>query len=420
MAYVALYRKYRPTSWDKVYGQKAIVQTLQNQIISGRIGHAYLLSGPRGTGKTTVAKIFASAANCASPANGNSCGNCASCQATMSGYNTDIIEVDAASNNGVDNVRQIIDESKYLPQNGKYRVYIIDEVHMLSQSAFNALLKTLEEPSPGVIFILATTDVNKVPATIYSRCQHYQFRLVTVNEISTVLKEICEAEAFGYDDDAIEYIAKLANGGMRDAISILDQCINVFGNKVNLEGVKSMYGEIEDEVVATIADCVDNRDSAKVFEIIDDQVQKGRDLSSICSKLYNYFKDKFIFNPKDALLQRNVNILGNMEEKMRWNKSRTTFEVGILSMCNPTTETDFASLAVRMSEMEQLLKQLMTGLSTLGTPYSMPTMTTDPTITQLDTATKPVEIKPDTSTVRPMITFTIVKRPMIVKAFQYS
>lgn len=419
MAYVALYRKYRPTTWGEVYGQKAIVQTLQNQVTTKRIGHAYLLSGPRGTGKTTVAKIFASAVNCASPFNGNPCGKCPACQATMSGYNTDIVEVDAASNNGVDNIRSIIDESKYLPQNGNYRVYIIDEVHMLSQSAFNALLKTLEEPSPGVIFILATTEVNKVPSTIYSRCQHYQFRLVTVAEIMLVLKEICAKEAVGYDEDALEYIAKLAHGGMRDALSNLDQCISMLGNKVTLEAVKNMFGEVEDEVVATMSDCIDNRDAVQVLKMIEDQIQKGRELYSIFEKLYTYMKDKFLFNPKDAALQRNVNLLGDMLTRLKYDKSRSAMEVCVFSMCNPTAEVDFASLNVRMSELEQLLKKLLDGLNMIGSPFSMPdTSTVKPNTSTVSTT--PVAQTVDETPISLSISFTILKRPSIYRAFEYA
>ncbi len=407
MSYVALYRKYRPTSWDKVYGQKAVTQTLRNQVTTGKVGHAYLLSGPRGTGKTTVAKIFASAVNCASPVNGDPCMACDVCKATIAGCNTDIVELDAASNNGVDDIRAIIDESKYLPQNGKYRVYIIDEVHMLSKSAFNALLKTLEEPPQGIIFILATTEINKVPATIRSRCQHFQFRLISLKEISTVLKEVCQQEGlnqYDYDDDALDYIAKLADGGMRNAICILDQCITSGAGKITKAMVQNMFGDVDDEVVVNIANCIDNRDSATVFSIIEDQIQNGRDLVTLSTKLYNLFKDRFFHNQQDELLQRNVKILGDVEEKMRWNKNRTTLEVGILSLCNPSMEASVSCLTEKLDSMDRLLKRMMIELPTAGGEYTVPLMNV------------PNVPKALPNTI-PDMNFTISKRPSIIRAF---
>ena len=196
MSYIALYRKYRPKTFDEVYGQHAIVQTLTNQIKANRIAHAYLFCGPRGTGKTSIAKIFAKAINCSNPNNGSPCLQCKCCQETAQGLNVDIIEIDAASNNGVDNIRELIEESRYRPQHGKYKVYIIDEVHMLSNSAFNALLKTLEEPTGNTIFILATTEVHKVPPTIFSRCQRYNFKLLTNEEIVEALQDILTKENY--------------------------------------------------------------------------------------------------------------------------------------------------------------------------------------------------------------------------------
>lgn len=225
MAYQALYRKWRPDGFDDVKGQEPIVTALRNQIIQGRIGHAYLFCGTRGTGKTSVAKIFAKAVNCEHPVNGSPCGECESCRAIAQQRSMNVVEIDAASNNGVDNIRQIREEVMYRPTQGRYKVYIIDEVHMLSQSAFNALLKTLEEPPEYVIFIMATTDVNRIPITILSRCQRYNFRRISIDTIADQLKNLLDQEKITAEERAVRYIARAADGSMRDALSLLDQCI---------------------------------------------------------------------------------------------------------------------------------------------------------------------------------------------------
>ena len=225
MAYQALYRKWRPDNFEDVKGQDHIVTTLQNQIKADRIGHAYLFCGTRGTGKTSIAKIFAKAVNCEHPVNGSPCGECASCKAIAAGNSMNVIEIDAASNNGVDNIRQIREEVQYSPTQGRYKVYIIDEVHMLSIGAFNALLKTLEEPPSYVIFILATTEAHKIPVTILSRCQRYDFHRISIDTIADRLTKLMQAENINVEDKAIKYIAKAADGSLRDALSLLDQCI---------------------------------------------------------------------------------------------------------------------------------------------------------------------------------------------------
>lgn len=223
MSYTALYRKFRPVSFEDVKGQDHIVTTLKNQLKAGRIGHAYLFCGTRGTGKTTVAKILARAVNCEHPKDGSPCNECDTCKGILSGTSTNVIEIDAASNNGVDNIREIREEVSYRPTQGKYKVYIIDEVHMLSTGAFNALLKTLEEPPEYVIFILATTEVNKIPVTILSRCQRYNFHRISIDTISARVKELLDKEGVQAEDRAIRYIAKAADGSMRDALSLTDQ-----------------------------------------------------------------------------------------------------------------------------------------------------------------------------------------------------
>ena len=238
MSYTALYRKFRPGEFDEVKGQDHIVTTLRNQIETDRIGHAYLFCGTRGTGKTTVAKILAKAVNCEHPVNGNPCNECEICKKINRQASMNVIEIDAASNNGVGNVRDIIEEVQYSPAEGKYKVYIIDEVHMLSTGAFNALLKTLEEPPSYVIFILATTEPHKIPITIHSRCQRYDFHRISIDTIAQRLRELVDREQVEAEDKALRYVAKMADGSMRDGLSLLDQCIAFYlGQKLTYENV---------------------------------------------------------------------------------------------------------------------------------------------------------------------------------------
>ena len=241
MSYMALYRKWRPRDFDEVRGQDAIVRTLRNQIIYRRIGHAYLFCGTRGTGKTSIAKLFAKAVNCQNPENGNPCNCCPSCRAINQASSMDVIEIDAASNNGVDNVREIREQVQYSPVSGKYKVYIIDEVHMLSPGAFNALLKTLEEPPSYVIFILATTEKHKIPVTILSRCQKYDFKRIPIDTITRHLSILMDKEGIDATPEALTYIARVADGSMRDALSLLDQCISFYlGQTLTYDNVLSV------------------------------------------------------------------------------------------------------------------------------------------------------------------------------------
>ena len=249
MSYTALYRKWRPQTFADVKGQDHIVTTLQNQILSQRIGHAYLFCGTRGTGKTSVAKIFARAVNCEHPVDGSPCGECPSCKQIAAGTSLNVVEIDAASNNGVENIREIREQVQYPPTEGAYRVYIIDEVHMLSTGAFNALLKTLEEPPSYVIFILATTEVHKIPITVLSRCQRYDFRRITVDTIADRLKELTDAEGMPVEEKALRYVAKAGDGSMRDALSLLDQCAAFhFGETLTYEHVLDVLGAVDNSV----------------------------------------------------------------------------------------------------------------------------------------------------------------------------
>ena len=248
MSYTALYRKFRPQEFEDVKGQEHIVTTLKNQIKADRIGHAYLFCGTRGTGKTTVAKIFAKAVNCEHPVDGSPCGKCPACQGIAAGTSMNVIEIDAASNNGVDNIRQIREEVSYRPTEGKYKVYIIDEVHMLSAGAFNALLKTLEEPPAYVIFILATTEAHKIPITILSRCQRYDFHRISIDTITDRLAELMRTEQVDVEERALRYVAKAGDGSMRDALSLLDQCIAFhLGEKLTYENVLEVLGAVDTE-----------------------------------------------------------------------------------------------------------------------------------------------------------------------------
>ena len=280
MSYVALYRKFRPDSFESVKGQDHIVTTLRNQIESERIGHAYLFCGTRGTGKTTVAKIFARAVNCEHPANGSPCGECDVCRAIAAGVSMNVIEIDAASNNGVDNIRQIVDEVAYSPTEGRYKVYIIDEVHMLSIGAFNALLKTLEEPPSYVIFILATTEAHKIPITILSRCQRYDFRRISIDTIAGRLGEIMEKEQVVVEEKALRYVAKAADGSMRDALSLLDQCIAFhFGDELTYDKVLDVLGAVDTGVFSRLLCSVLDRNVAECIALLDEIVIQGRELT---------------------------------------------------------------------------------------------------------------------------------------------
>ena len=281
MSYTALYRKFRPVSFKDVKGQDHIITTLQNQIKADRIGHAYLFCGTRGTGKTTVAKIFAKAVNCQNPVDGSPCGECEMCRAIAAGTSMNVIEIDAASNNGVDNIREIREEVAYRPTEGKYKVYIIDEVHMLSIGAFNALLKTLEEPPEYVIFILATTEVHKIPITILSRCQHYDFKRISIETISGRLKELMDAEQVEVEDKAIRYVAKAGDGSMRDALSLLDQCIAFYlGQRLTYDHVLEVLGAVDTDVFSQLLRSIIKRDVPKVLDIVEELVMQGGSLLS--------------------------------------------------------------------------------------------------------------------------------------------
>ena len=292
MSYVALYRKWRPRTFDEVRGQDAVCRTLKNQIMSGRVGHAYLFCGTRGTGKTSIAKIMARAVNCESPSGGNPCGVCAQCRSILEESSMNVVEIDAASNNGVDNIRDIREQVQYPPTEGKYRVFIIDEVHMLSAGAFNALLKTLEEPPSYVIFILATTEVHKIPVTVLSRCQRYDFHRITADVIASRLRELSDAEKIDIEDRALDYIARAADGAMRDALSLLDECIAFHPEeRISYDQVLEILGAVDVATFAELFAAVSGGNAGEALRILDREFVRGREMGQFVNDFLWYLRN---------------------------------------------------------------------------------------------------------------------------------
>ncbi len=398
MSYTALYRKFRPTSFEDVKGQDHIITTLQNQIKANRIGHAYLFCGTRGTGKTTVAKIFAKAVNCEHPVDGSPCGECAMCRSIAAGTSMNVIEIDAASNNGVDNIREIREEVTYRPTEGKYKVYIIDEVHMLSIGAFNALLKTLEEPPEYVIFILATTEVHKIPITILSRCQHYDFKRITIDTIAARMNELMEAEKVDVEEKAIRYIAKAADGSMRDALSLLDQCIAFYlGQKLTYDNVLEVLGAVDTDVFSRLLRKIIQRDVAAVLNTVEELVMQGRELSQLAADFTWYLRNLLLVKTSDSIedvldvstenlqqlkeesqmietdmLLRYIRIFSELSGQMKYaTQKRVLLEVALIKLCTPAMETTEDSLLDRIRAVEEKLEKgiAMVPEGGYGNPY---------------------------------------------------
>lgn len=295
MAYQALYRKYRPTNFDEVVGQTHIIQTLKNAIVQNRIAHAYLFCGPRGTGKTSIAKIFAKTLNCTNSQDAP-CGVCENCKMAANGSHPDIIEIDAASNNGVDEVRNLIDKVKYAPMQGKYKIYIIDEVHMMTSGAFNALLKTIEEPPAHVIFIFATTEPNKVLPTIISRCQRFDFNKVSIHDIKYRLSVVCKNEGIEIDENGLMLIAQLADGGMRDALSILDQCVAYCSSHIDVNDIRKIYGVVTSEDIGKLFYSVYKKDVDSFVKDIQKYSDMGMDIKRLTADFIHMLKDSLILD----------------------------------------------------------------------------------------------------------------------------
>ncbi len=384
MSYTALYRKFRPTVFEDVKGQEHIVTTLKNQIKSGRTSHAYLFCGTRGTGKTTIAKIFAKAVNCEHPVDGSPCGECAICKSIAAGTSMNVIEIDAASNNGVDSIRQIVEEVNYSPAEGKFKVYIIDEVHMLSIGAFNALLKTLEEPPAYVIFILATTEVHKIPITILSRCQRYDFHRISIDTIADRLKELTRKEQVQIEEKAVRYIARVADGSMRDALSLLDQCIAFyFEQELTYDKVLDVLGAVDTEVFSRMLREILKGDAAAALGVLQDIVLQGRELSQFVTDFAWYLRNLLLIKSADGVediidvssdnlvrlkeeahlaendtIMRYIRILSELSGQIRYaTQKRILIEMAIIKLCRPAMETDTASLADRIRQVEEKLEK---------------------------------------------------------------
>lgn len=407
MAYTALYRTFRPLKFEDMVGQEHITKTLKNQIIAGRVGHAYLMSGGRGTGKTTSAKILARAVNCLNPQDGEPCNECEICKSILDGSLTDVVEMDAASNNSVEDIRSIRDEVNFLPTKAKYRVYIIDEVHMLSVGAFNALLKTLEEPPEHVKFILATTEPQKLPATILSRCQRFDYKKIKEDDIVKRLKIICSESNIKITQDALKTIAVLAEGAMRDAISILERCSQESVEEITIDLVKNLVGLPSLQAIHKLTKAILENQEMLALEAIEEVIDNGKDLYNFLWEVIKYCKDILIYKStqklnlysEEELLE--IKNLANQTEKEKLlhiiyqlshlessikNASQKTilFQTGVIKLCMNQTSGDISALENKVMQLEQKLNQIKT------TPISVATQSSQP---MRQATTRPVETK---------------------------
>lgn len=382
MSYTALYRKFRPKNFEEVKGQEHITSTLKNQIKAERVGHAYLFCGTRGTGKTSIAKIFARAVNCEHPIDGSPCNECAVCKAINSGASMNVVEIDAASNNGVENIRQIVDEVQYSPTEGKYKVYIIDEVHMLSIGAFNALLKTLEEPPSYVMFILATTEVHKIPITILSRCQRYDFKRISVDTITARLRELCDIEGMQAEDKALRYIARQADGSMRDSLSLLDQCSAFYlGENLTYENVLEVLGAVDTGAFSRMLRAVQSGNVLDCIHQLDELVMLGRDLSQFVVGFIWYLRNLMLITTSDNaeeiidvsgerleamkeeaqnlsvdVIMRYIRIFSELSSQIKYSaQKRVLVEIAIIKLTRPSMEKSYDSLIQRIESLENMI-----------------------------------------------------------------
>ena len=385
MSYMALYRKFRPDSFLDVKGQEHIVTTLKNQIKAGRIGHAYLFCGTRGTGKTTVAKLLAKVVNCENPVDGNPCNECRMCKGIAAGSSMNVIEIDAASNNGVDNVREIVEEVRYSPTEGRYKVYIIDEVHMLSAGAFNALLKTIEEPPSYVIFILATTEVHKIPVTILSRCQRYDFKRITIDTIAGRLADLMQAENIEAEKKALRYVARVADGSMRDALSLLDQCISFYlGKKLTYDDVLEVLGAVDTQVFARMLGCIREQNVSDCIRLLEEIETTGRELGQFTIDFIWYLRNLLLLKTTEDIsdiiieistenlellkkeaafideqsLIRYIRIFSELSNQIRYaTRKRVLLEIALIKLCKPEMEQNLEAITLRLKNLEEKLEQ---------------------------------------------------------------
>lgn len=400
MSYTALYRKFRPDTFAEVKGQDHIVTTLRNQLKANRIGHAYLFTGTRGTGKTSVAKIFARTVNCENPTEDGPCGECRICKAIAAGASMNVIEIDAASNNGVDNIREIVDEVSYSPTEGKYKVYIIDEVHMLSTGAFNALLKTLEEPPPYVIFILATTEVHKLPVTILSRCQRYDFKRISIDMIVERLKTAIQTDNLQVEEKALRYIAKTADGSMRDAWSLFDQCIAFhLGRELTYDKVLDVLGAVDTGVFSDLLRYVHARDVLGCISLLEEVVMQGRELTQFVTDFTWYMRNLMLVKASDNLedvidmssdnlmrlkeeaqqvdmdqIVRYIRIFSDLTGQIRYaSQKRILIEIALIKLCRPDMEAEQDTVLDRIRQMEEKIENGVPVLQTaVGQEQSSP------------------------------------------------
>ncbi|MCD8371287.1 MAG: DNA polymerase III subunit gamma/tau [Clostridiales bacterium] len=384
MSYTALYRKWRPIQFGDVKGQDSIVQTLRNQMISQRIGHAYLFCGTRGTGKTSIAKIFARAVNCERPVDGSPCNECETCRGILAGRSMNVVEIDAASNNGVENIREIREQVQYPPTEGHYRVYIIDEVHMLSTGAFNALLKTLEEPPSYVIFILATTEANKIPVTVLSRCQRYDFKRLTVDTIAARLRELSDAEGILVEEKALRYLAKAADGAMRDALSLLDQCVAFhYGTLLTYDNVLDVLGAVDTSVFSRLLRAVIGDETTECMRILEDMVIQGRELGQFVNDFIWYLRNLLVLKTTDDVenmlemsaenlsqlaeeagmidentLMRYIRVFSELSGQLRYAvQKRVLIEVALIRLTRPQMEQNLDSILQRLTVLEEKVEK---------------------------------------------------------------
>ena len=382
MSYTALYRKWRPTGFKDVKGQDHIVRTLKNQITSNRIGHAYLFCGTRGTGKTSIAKIFARAVNCENPLDGSPCGQCRTCKNIASGSSLNVVEIDAASNNGVENIRDIREQVQYPPTEGRYRVYIIDEVHMLSTGAFNALLKTLEEPPSYVVFILATTEVHRIPITVLSRCQRYDFKRITIQTLTDRLKELSLAEQIQVEEKALAYIAKAADGSMRDALSLLDQCVAFhFGETLTYDLVLDILGAVDTAIFSRMFRAVAEEKTRDCICQLEELVLQGRELGQFVTDFTWYLRNLLLLQASDdaedlldmssdnkklleedarmtdgETLMRYIRVFSELSNQIRYAaQKRVLVELAFIKLTKPQMEHNYDSIIERLNKIEEQL-----------------------------------------------------------------
>ena len=388
MSYTALYRKWRPVSFEVVKGQDPIVQTLKNQITSERIGHAYLFCGTRGTGKTSIAKIFARAVNCEHPVDGSPCNECPTCRSIQSGSSMNVVEIDAASNNGVENIRDIREQVQYPPTEGRYRVYIIDEVHMLSIGAFNALLKTLEEPPSYVIFILATTEVHKIPITILSRCQRYDFKRISLETIADRLRELTQAEQIQVEDKALLYVAKAADGSLRDALSLLDQCVAFhYGRVLTYDNALEVLGAVDSSVFSQMFGAIVEGRTRDCICSLEEIVIQGRELGQFVTDFIWYMRNLLLIRSADdaeglvdmseenlkqlrsdagkadgTTLMRYIRIFSELSNQLRYaSQKRVLVEVALIKLTRPSMEPNLDAILQRLGDLEAQMEDLEAG-----------------------------------------------------------